>query len=92
MLLPFDADESKVTSFYKVKDLYSDLEAIQSMPDVGDITLFMDVDFNNSSFTQNLVKASEEQEEGKKKKKRKRKRKRRTRRTPSCSSKRNNST
>ena len=32
------------------------LEAIQSMPDVGNVTLFMDVDFNNSSFAQNLVK------------------------------------
>ena len=55
-LLPSDADESKSTSFYRVKDLYKDLESIQSMPDVGDITLFMDVDFNNSSFSQNIVK------------------------------------
>ena len=77
VLLPFDADKSKSTSFYKVKDLYSDLEAIQSMPDVGNVTLFMDVDFNNSSFAQNLVKASEEPEEGKEKEKRRKRRKRR---------------
>ena len=74
VLLPFDADKSKSTSFYKVKDLYSDLEAIQSMPDVGNVTLFMDVDFNNSSFAQNLVKISEQpDQEGKKKRRKKEK-------------------
>ena len=46
------------------------------MSDVGDVTLFMDVDFNNSSFAQNLVKVGEDKEqEGKKKKKKKKKKK-----------------
>ena len=73
VLLPFDADETKATSFYKVEDLYRDLEAIQSMSDVGDVTLFMDVDFNNSSFAQNLVKVGEDKDDKKGKRKRKEK-------------------
>ena len=75
VLLPYDADESKSTSFYPVEDLYRDLEAIQSMPDVGEVTLFMDVDFNNSSFTQNIVKVGDEPFDDKNDKKKKKKKK-----------------
>ena len=44
------------------------------MPDVGEITLFMDVDFNNASFVQNLEKKVEiVEKKGKKKKGKKKK-------------------
>ena len=46
------------------------------MPDVGEITLFMDVDFNNPSFDQNLIKTVDiVEEKGKKGKKNKKKKK-----------------
>ncbi len=45
VLLPYDANLTKSTSFYPVEDLYRDLLKLQSMPDVGEITLFMDLDF-----------------------------------------------
>ena len=41
------------------------------MEEVGEITLFMDVDFNNSAFQQYIVKTSAEEEDPKAKKKKK---------------------
>ncbi len=71
VLLPYDASLTKSTTFFSIRKLYSDLLDIKSMPEVGNITLFMDVDFNNPAFDQNLVKNIEET--GKKKKKKKKK-------------------
>ena len=48
---------------------------IQKMEEVGEITLFMDVDFNNSAFQQYIVKTSAEEEDPKAKKKKKKKKK-----------------
>ncbi len=48
---------------------------IQAIPEVGNVTLFMDVDFNNPSFTQSIVKQSDIVENPKKKKKKKKKKK-----------------
>ena len=77
VILPFDANLSKSSSFYYVDDLYSNLSKIQAMPDVGEITLFMDVDFNNPAFVQNLEKKVEiVEKKGKKKKGKKKKVKR----------------
>ncbi len=75
VLIPYDANLSKSASFFSVQDLYSDLAKLQSMPEVGEITLFMDVDFNNASFEQNIIKKSDIKEDPKKKKKRKKKKK-----------------
>ena len=61
VLIPYDANLSKSASFYSVQDLYSGLEKLQSMPEVGDVTLFMDVDFNNASFKQNIKRKSEKE-------------------------------
>ena len=74
VILPYDANLTKSSSFYYVDDLYNNLSKIQSMPDVGEITLFMDVDFNNASFVQNLEKKVEiVEKKGKKKKGKKKK-------------------
>ncbi|MBI89260.1 MAG: hypothetical protein CMG60_04160 [Candidatus Marinimicrobia bacterium] len=73
VLLPYDANPSKSMSFYSLKDFYSNLEKVQMMPEVGNITVFMDVDFNNPAFTQNLEKISEDGAKKKKKKKKKKK-------------------
>ena len=75
VLIPYDANLSKSASFYSVQDLYSGLEKLQSMPEVGDVTLFMDVDFNNASFKQNIKRKSDQVEDAKKKKKKRRKKK-----------------
>jgi uncharacterized caspase-like protein len=45
------------------------------MPSVGEITLFMDVDFNNPAFDQNIVKVVKEEDDPKAKKKKKKKKK-----------------
>ncbi len=73
VLLPYDANTSNSTSFFSIQNLYDDLEKIQSMPEVGNVTIFMDVDFNNAAFSQNLVKKSDMEDESKKKKKKKKK-------------------
>ena len=44
----------------KIISIYSNLNEIQAIPEVGNVTLFMDVDFNNASFTQSIVKKSDE--------------------------------
>ena len=74
-LIPFDADPTKDYSFYTIKEMYSNLEKIKNMPYVGEVTIFMDVDFNNPSFQQNLVKVVKEDENLEKKKKKKKKKK-----------------
>ena len=63
-IIPYDADKNKIHSFFKIKDLYSMLNEINKIDNIGDIFVFMDVDFNNSAFKQNLKTA----EVGKKKK------------------------
>ena len=73
VLLPYDADSSNSTSFFSVKNLYANLDKIQEMAEIGNITLFMDVDFNNPAFTQNIRKKSDIDEKAKKKKKKKKK-------------------
>ena len=70
-IIPYDADKNKIHSFFKIKDLYSMLNEINKIDNIGDIFVFMDVDFNNSAFKQNLKTA----EVGKKKKKKKKKKK-----------------
>ena len=73
-LIPFDADITKDNTFFTLNELYSDLEKLQGLEHVGNITLFMDVDFNNAAFDQNIVKKSDIVEDSKKKKKKKKKR------------------
>ena len=75
VLIPYDADTTKGHTFFPVKDLYASLAELQVIPEVGEITLFMDVDFNNAAFAQNIVKQSDIQEDPKKKKKKKKKKK-----------------
>jgi len=75
VILPYDADSTNSNSFFPVKRLYSNLAHIQAIPEVGNVTLFMDVDFNNPSFTQSIVKQSDIVENPKKKKKKKKKKK-----------------
>ena len=75
VLIPYDADTTKGHTFFPVKDLYASLAALQVIPEVGEVTLFMDVDFNNAAFAQNIVKQSDIQEDPKKKKKKKKKKK-----------------
>ena len=75
-IIPYDADQNKIHSFFKIKDLYSMLNEINKIDNIGDIFVFMDVDFNNSGFKQNL-KAAELDKKKKKKKRRKRKKSRR---------------
>jgi hypothetical protein len=71
-IIPYDADKNKIHSFFKIKDLYSMLHEIEKIDNIGDIFVFMDVDFNNSAFKQNLI-ASEPVIDDKKKKKKKKK-------------------
>ena len=73
VLMPYDANSKNSLTFFPLKNLYSDLAHIQSMPEVGNVTLFMDVDFNNAAFEQNIVKKVEVEEDAKKKKKKKKK-------------------
>ena len=76
VLIPYDADLKNEFSFFSLKKLYSNLIEIQKMEEVGEITLFMDVDFNNSAFQQYIVKPGDLVEDPKAKKKKRRKRKR----------------
>lgn len=50
-LIPLDADQYRVSSFYPVSQLYAALNELKKLEYVGNITLFMDVDFNNPSFS-----------------------------------------
>jgi uncharacterized caspase-like protein len=68
-IIPYDADRNKIHSFFKIKDLYSMLHEIEKIDNIGDIFVFMDVDFNNSAFDQNLKVAELVTDEKKKKKK-----------------------
>jgi hypothetical protein len=70
-IIPYDADRNKIHSFFKIKDLYSMLHEIEKIDNIGDIFVFMDVDFNNSAFDQNLKAAELVTDEKKKKKKKK---------------------
>ena len=70
-IIPYDADRNKIHSFFKIKDLYSMLHEIEKIDNIGDIFVFMDVDFNNSAFDQNLKAAQLVTDEKKKKKKKK---------------------
>ena len=76
-LIPFDADKDKLHSFFKIKDLYSMLSDLQKIDHIRDIFVFMDVDFNNSAFEQNIVRPEPVvvEEKSKKKKKKKKKKK-----------------
>ena len=82
VLLPYDADLKNQYSFFPLKKLYSNLIEIQKMEEVGEITLFMDVDFNNSAFQQYIVKPGEIVEDPKAKKKKKKKKKKGELETP----------
>ena len=73
VLLPYDANSNNSMTFFPLKDLYEDLSIIQNMSEVGNITLFMDVDFNNPAFEQNIIKKSDMVDDKKKKKKKKKK-------------------
>jgi fibronectin type 3 domain-containing protein len=75
VIIPFDADTTKEFSFYSLKNMYENLKQIQRMSEIGEITLFMDVDFNNSAFPQYLKKPVAEIVEDSKAKKKKRKKK-----------------
>ena len=75
VLIPYDADSNKRHTFYPISKIYYNLKKLQKMKQIGEITLFMDVDFNNSSFEQNIVKIVKEDENSKKKKKKKKKKK-----------------
>ena len=75
VLITYDATLSKVNSFYYIKDLYENLSEIQNIPEVGNITLFMDIDFNNKSFPQNIIKPGDLVDDKKKKKKKRKKKK-----------------
>jgi len=68
-ILPQDVKMSDEYSFYSLEELYENLAIIQKRKRVRNITLFMDVDFNNPAFKQNLVAASQEDAPKKKKKK-----------------------
>ena len=70
-IIPYDADQNKIHSFFKIKDLYSMLNEINKIDNIGDIFVFMDVDFNNSGFKQNLKAAELDKKKKKKKKKKK---------------------
>ena len=74
-LIPYDADPKNDYSFYSVNEMYKNLAKLQEMPSVGEITLFMDVDFNNPAFDQNIVKVVKEEDDPKSKKKKKKKKK-----------------
>jgi len=70
-IIPYDADKNKIHSFFKIKDLYSMLQDLEKIDNIGDIFVFMDVDFNNSGFTQNLKPPEPDVVDKKKKKKKK---------------------
>ena len=70
-IIPYDADENKINSFFKIKDLYLMLKEINKIDNIGDIFVFMDVDFNNSGFKQNFKTADLDNPKKKKKKKKK---------------------
>ena len=70
-IIPYDADKNKIHSFFKIKDLYSMLKEINKIDNIGDIFVFMDLDFNNSGFEQNLKTAELDIPKKKKKKKKK---------------------
>ena len=72
-LLPQDATMADEYSFYTLEELYANLAKIQKMKQVRNITLFMDVDFNNPAFKQNLMAAVKEDPDQKKKGKKKKK-------------------
>ena len=64
-LIPLDADQYRVSSFYPVSQLYASLNELKKLEYVGNITLFMDVDFNNPSFkplNTMVVKPTEDEE------------------------------
>tara|TARA_Y100000590_G_scaffold85898_1_gene96163 strand:+ start:2901 stop:7736 length:4836 start_codon:yes stop_codon:yes gene_type:complete len=67
-ILPQDATMSDEYSFYPLEELYANLAKIQKMKRLRNITLFMDVDFNNPAFKQNLTAAVQENPKKKKKK------------------------
>ena len=67
-LIPFDANIKNDYSFYSINEMYKNLAELQEMPSVGEITLFMDVDFNNSAFDQNIRKVVKEEDNPKNKK------------------------
>ena len=70
-IIPYDADKNKIHSFFKIKDLYSMLQEIEKIDNIGDVFVFMDVDFNNSGFKQNLNQIIAEPEKKRRKKKKK---------------------
>ena len=72
-IIPYDADKNKIHSFFKIRDLYRMLHEIKKIDNIGDIFVFMDVDFNNSAFDQNLKTAQLVTDDKKKKKKKKKK-------------------
>ena len=67
-ILPQDATMSNEYSFYPLEELYANLAKIQKMKQLRNITLFMDVDFNNPAFKQNLTATVQENPKKKKKK------------------------
>ena len=74
-LLPFDANINDEYSFFPLSELYASLSEIQKMKQVQNITIFMDVDFNNPAFKQNLAVVIDDSDDKKKKKKGKKKKK-----------------
>ena len=72
-LIPYDADKNKIHSFFKINDLYKMLNEINKLDYVREIFLFMDVDFNNPSFSQNIIPEVVLPKVEKKKKKKKKK-------------------
>jgi len=68
-LVPQDAAMSDEFSFYPIEELYYNLSKIQKLKRVRNITLFMDVDFNNPAFKQNLMVKEEPSKKKRKKKK-----------------------
>ena len=74
-LLPFDADVNDEYSFFPLSELYASLGKIQKMKQVQNITIFMDVDFNNPAFKQNLAIINSDLDTKKKKGKNKKKKK-----------------
>ena len=75
VLIPYDADPNKEHTFFPISKIYENLERLQKIKQIDNITLFMDVDFNNESFDQNLKKPENDDENSKKKKKKKKKKK-----------------
>lgn len=61
-LIPLDADQYRISSFYPVSQLYASLNELKKLEYVGNITLFMDIDFNNPSFKSNNMLTIENSE------------------------------